>query len=531
MGRDQASPSSPLALEATGLCKRYGESIALADVDLALQPGRVVGLVGENGAGKSTLLNILSGITAPDAGALRIDGVPRPISSYGDAQRLGVGRVFQEQALVPNVPVFENLLLGHERTFAAFGQFVRRRRMIEAAQAMVERAGAKIDVRRQTADLSFSERQLVEIVRASLGPSFLFGIESPVVLLDEPTASLEKGDEILFFALIEAIRRHSAILFVSHRLGEVIRLSDEIVVLKDGRRVGALKPDEASEQALHRLMVGRERDADYYHETAQRDDLGEPILAARNLSRMGHYQDVSLAVRSGEILGIGGLLDSGKSALGKALVGIEPPESGEVRLASGAWSRPEIGSFIRRGVGYVPAERILEGMIVSQPVAWNVSLASGADLFSNRIGVWRQTREQTVTRDLMARLRIKARSPLDACARLSGGNQQKVVLARWLVREDLRVLVLDNPTRGVDAGAKEEIYGLLRSLTDRGIAIILITDELLELIGLSNRIAIMRQGRLLTTIPADIQSKPTEEEVVALMLANVPSPGTVSEAA
>lgn len=515
-----AIPAShhPAALSASGLSKRYGETLALSDVDLRLEASKVVGLVGENGAGKSTLLNILSGITLPDTGALEVQGVPQSLASYAAAQRAGVARVFQEQALIGNIPVFENLLLGSEARFARLGQFMRRREMITLAQEMIDEAGARIDVRRLTSDLSFSQRQIVEIIRACIGPRTLFGAETPIIVLDEPTASLEKGDERLFFDLVDKVRRYSAVLFVSHRLMEILDICSEIVVLKDGSRVASVTPAEADERDLHRLMVGRERDADYYHEEKQRhEDLGQPAFAARSLTRHDVYEDVGFEVRGGEILGIGGLLDSGKSELGKGLAGIDCPQQGEIRLGDGAWTKPDITKLIPAGLGYVPAERLAEGMIASQPVAWNISSASGSDLFSTAWGIWRHRQEATVSARFLQKLRIKARSPQTPCVRLSGGNQQKVVLARWLARP-LRALVLDNPTRGVDAGAKEEIYALLRALTAQDVAIMLITDDLLELIGLSNRIAIMRQGKLARIIAAPADAKPTEQMLVATML-------------
>jgi len=375
-------------------------------------------------------------------------------------------------------------------------------------------------VRHTTGDLSFSERQLIEIVRACVAPRVLLGIEAPIVLLDEPTASLERGHERIFLELLGKVKQSGTALFVSHRLSEVLSLCDEIVVLKDGRRVGAVEPANADERTLHRLMVGRERDTDYYHEGEQLDpQAGEIALAVRSLTRSGSYQSVSFEVRAGEILGIGGLLETGKSALGKGIVGVDTSDSGEIRIKSGPWARPDMARLIASGVGYVPAERLIEGMIAGQPVAWNISLASGGDLFSNGLGIWRHAREMDVSARLIERLGIKGAAPQLSCTRLSGGNQQKVVLARWLARR-LRVLVLDNPTRGVDAGAKEEIYGFLRELTKEGVAIVLITDELLELIGMSNRIAVMRHGRICITINAPADKKPSEQELVEAMLSS-----------
>lgn len=508
-----------VALDAKGLSKRFGESVALADVDLGLGAREVVGLVGENGAGKSTLLNILSGLMRPDSGAVELPGRgPFPLT-YAQAQRVGVARVFQEQALIGTLPVYENLLLGVEARFTRLGQFLDRRAMIAQAQAMVDEANASIDVRRTTNDLSFSTRQLIEIIRACLAPTMLHGQTAPIVLLDEPTASLERGDEATFFDLVARIRKTGSLLFVSHRLTEVLSLCDDIVVLKDGRFVTRVAPSEVDERGLHRLMVGRERDSDYYHEDRQRsaDATVAPAFAARGFRRDNVYQNVDIAVAPGEVLGIGGLLESGKSAFGKGLAGIEPPQAGEVSVKDGPWHAPGAGALIAEGVGYVPAERLAEGMIADQSVAWNMVLPS-ADLFSNRLGWWRQRKETAVAEAMITRLGIKAPGPRARSSRLSGGNQQKVVLARWLAR-DLSVLILDNPTRGVDAGAKEEIYRLIRDLTEEGVAIVLITDELLELIGLSNRIAIMRHGRIETMIEAPPDNKPTEQALVTAMLA------------
>lgn len=519
-GTPQSDYSAAIALGGSGLSKRYGETIALATVDISLPVNRVIGLVGENGAGKSTLLNILSGIAAPDSGELEIHGVKRKLAGYAEAQRLGITRVFQEQALILNIPVYENLLLGSEVDFVRFGQIVDRPRMVRLAQEMLEQAGISIHVRRTTQELSFSERQLIEIARACIAPRALFGVEHPIVLFDEPTASLEKGHERIFINLLNKVRQEGTALFVSHRLGEVLNLCDEIVVLKDGRRVGAVEPASADEQTLHRMMVGRARDTDYYHEGEQVDaTTGRTLLAVRNLTKAGSYEGINLEVRGGEILGIGGLLETGKSALGKGIAGVEASDSGEVQITAGAWARPNMARLIAAGVGYVPAERLIEGMIVDQPVAWNISLASGHDLFANGLGIWRHAREREVSARLIDRLRIKGALPQLSCKNLSGGNQQKVVLARWLART-LHVIILDNPTRGVDAGAKEEIYGLLRELTNQGVAIVLITDELLELIGMSNRIAVMRHGRIRTIIDSPTDGKPSEQELVEAMLSS-----------
>jgi ribose transport system ATP-binding protein len=510
-------------LVAQRLTKRFEVATAVDGVDLEIGAGQIVGLIGENGAGKSTLLNILSGIVAPDTGTMELDGRHYQPDGFGAAVARGVSRVFQEQSLIPNLRVYENLLLSHEARFTRLGQIMRRRAMVDLAQAVAEEAAIDVDVTRPTSSLSFSKRQLIEIARACLVPSRVLGIERPIILLDEPTASLDKADEAVFFSLLTRMRTVASFLFVSHRLTEVLRASDVVYVLKDGRVVARLNAKEVDERQLHGLMVGRERDADYYHESEQ-TIIGDGVaLEARGLRRSGAYVSVDLAVLAGEIVGIGGLLDSGKSELGKGLVGVEPPDEGDVRIGSGEWRRPDIGRALAERIGYVPSERLVEGIIADFPAAWNISLASGGDLFSSSWGLWRSTRETDVATRMIADLDIRGARADILCRKLSGGNQQKVVLARWLCRS-VRLLVLDNPTRGVDAGAKEEIYAILRQLTSAGVGIILITDELLELIGLSNRILIMRHGRVTAIVDAPPQAKPTEIELIRLMLGSSAQP-------
>ncbi|HEY0120962.1 MAG TPA: sugar ABC transporter ATP-binding protein, partial [Rhizobium sp.] len=474
--------------------------------------------IGENGAGKSTLLNILSGIVQPNAGRMELIGLDYRPQSYHHALAYGISRVFQEQALVPNVPIYENLLIGEEKSFSSAG-FVQRRKMIAAAQRIVEEAEIDIDVRRKTSSYDFSRRQSIEIARACLATSHLSGVTTPLVLLDEPTSALDRQDEEAFFRLMQKMKRRGSLVFISHRLSEVIAHSDIIYVLKDGRLVARIDdPRETDEKTLHGLMVGRVRSADYYKEARQLSVTTHPVrLQASSLSRKGVFDNVSVTLRAGEIVGIGGLLDSGKSAVGKAIAGVSPPDVGTVRLNDGAADLPDIIRQVRKGIGYVPAERLVDGIIASFPVAWNLTLASGSDLFSNALGFWNRRREISETERYIRELRIRSATPNLKSSSLSGGNQQKVVLSRWLCREP-KFLVLDNPTRGVDAGAKEEIYGIIRNLADQGVGILLITDELLELIGLSNRILIMQRGRVVTEIAAHPDSKPGERDVVSWML-------------
>jgi ribose transport system ATP-binding protein len=351
-----------------------------------------------------------------------------------------------------------------------------------------------------------------------LVPRDILSVQSPLVLMDEPTSALEKSEEEALFDLIRSVRQHGSVLFVSHRLSEVLSVCDLIHILKDGRLVATVKPTDVDERILHGLMVGRERDTDYYHEEDQGRISDSPVaLKVSNLSSLGFYDDVSFEVRRGEVFGIGGLLDSGKSHLGKGIVGLVRPDKGTLQFDQSRPIRPVFYHLSSSGVAYVPSERLAEGIIPPFSVAWNVSLAGGRDLFSNKLGIWRSAFEDRVARRYIEELGVKTPSARSPCATLSGGNQQKVVLAKWLCRSP-RVIVLDNPTRGIDAGAKEEIYLLIRRLTQSGASIVLITDELLELIGLSHRIGIMRGGRLSEILEAPPERKPTERELVGHML-------------
>jgi ribose transport system ATP-binding protein len=525
-------PASAHAFTARGLTKRYGPATVLDDVSFAVPERAVVSFVGENGAGKSTLLNILTGIVRADLGAMQFNGADFAPPGYGAALGLGLSRVFQEQSLVQNIPVYENIVLGHERFFDRAGPFINRRAMIAMAERIVAEAGLDVDVRRRTGSYDFSTRQSIEIARACLSPLLIAGRANPLVLLDEPTSALDRRDEEAFFRLMARMRTVGSLVFVSHRLTEVLAVSDRIVVLKDGRVVADRPAAGTSEAELHELMVGRERAADYYHERRQRT-VGAgapPALVLKALSQPGDYEDVSLEVRAGEIIGIGGLLDSGKSALGRGAAGVEPPASGRIALCGAPLERPEINRLVRRGLGYVPAERLAEGLIPEFSVAWNMGSASGGDLLTSRLGFWRLGRENRIAERFVRDLSIRSGSPRQIAARLSGGNQQKVVLGRWLAR-DLKVLILDNPTRGVDAGAKEEIYQVIRGLAEQGVAILLITDELLELIGLSNRIVIMQRGRVAAELPAPPAGKPSERDLIPLMLPHGSGPAAFAEAA
>lgn len=521
-----SAPSSKPFFTATGLTKSYGPNTVLRDVSFDIPANSVVSVIGENGAGKSTLLNILSGLTRPDSGSMTMLGEAYEPDDYPQAARRGVSRVFQEQSLVMNIPVYENLVLGFDRNFSRFGQLLDKHAAVSVAEEIVAEACIDVDVRQRTGRYDFSKRQTIEIVRACLAQHRLAGASQPFVLLDEPTSALDRRDEAAFFDLVRRMKSRGSLLFVSHRLTEVLDISDLIYVLKDGQVVARVTPQDVTESDLHGQMVGRERSADYYFEALQRTVAdAKSVLSVHSLNQPGEYDDISLDVRAGEIVGIGGLLDSGKSSLGKGIAGVEKPSSGQVALGGSRPTSPDITAQVSDGLAYIPAERLTEGLIAPFKLAWNLSLASGRDLFTNTFGIWKRKREVREALTYIEKLSIRSGTLRIRCSSLSGGNQQKVVIGRWLLRNP-KVLILDNPTRGVDAGAKQEIYRIIRDLSAKGVGILLITDELLELIGLSNRILIMQRGRIVREIEAPADAKPGEKELVAWMLPGAKQPAT-----
>jgi ribose transport system ATP-binding protein len=510
---DESFTSDKTSLRVDGLSKSFRHVDALSDVSFELNRGEVVGLVGENGAGKSTLLNILTGILRPDEGHLYRDGERVEFSGPQEAASHGVSLVHQEQDVITHFTGYENLFLGREReTFGllSVGE------MSTTAQSFVDDLNIDIDVDKRVKNYSFNERQMLEIAKAFHTSS---KADNPVILLDEPTAGLEEDGRELLFELINDLRNKATFVFVSHELDEVLDITDRIYVLKDGELVCEYETSDATQDQLQESMVGRETSAEYYRVPDQRPnaELGESVFDVVNLESEDEIGPISFTVHEGEIFGIVGVEGSGKERLGRMLAGADSINQGSVSVL-GEEVQPESPvDMVDAGVGYIPKDRKSEGLLLYQSVLKNTSLAMVREM-NGRLPFLDTGAESAITEQTIEDLNIKTPGPKSLVHGLSGGNQQKVVIARWLAHET-PVLVMDNVSRGIDVGAKEEVYRLCRELTEQGISIVLIGDELPEVIGLSNRIAVMQDGSFVgKPIDASPEAKPTEEELIELMV-------------
>jgi len=512
---EKVKENSKILFEIKGIDRNYPGVQALKDVTFDINKNDVIGFAGENGAGKSTLLKLIAGVEPPDKGEMFLEGKKYAPQSFREANILGVSMVFQEQNLVQSLTVYENLFLSHEKRFQVAGT-LKKRQMISEAKRYLESFGLDIDPRKEVSRYSFHERQMLEIIRAFVIAD-MYKIETPLILLDEPTAALPEKEREILLDRIKSFSNKATFIFVSHRLSELMNACNRILILKDGQLVGEVDPEVSEEREIHPLMVGRELSADTYRVEDQKEFNGDedPVLRVRNLSKKGLYDSVSLEVRRGEILGIGGLIGSGKKFLGETLFGVGEPTEGEIIIDGHSVPKTTIRNMTKLRVGYVPSERKENGIIGLSTVANNLTITRFSE-FSSRLGFINNRQESKLIKEGIEKFRIKATSE-DLCFSLSGGNQQKIVLTKWIMK-NLDILILDNPTRGIDVGAKEEIYTFIREAANKNLAIILITDDLLELIGLSNRIVIMKDGNISLIVDADKRHKPTEQELIRDMV-------------
>jgi ribose transport system ATP-binding protein len=528
-------------LQMRGITKRFPGVTALADVSLTLRSGEVLALMGENGAGKSTLVKILGGAQLPDEGEILIDGQHVVLDNVGEAKRRGIALIHQELMLAPNLDIAANIFLGNEAAPRAPNLFapLRRRAFNRRAQALLARTGLALPPTTPVSTLTAGTMQMVEVAKAlSQG--------ARIIIMDEPTSSLTAGESAHLFAIIGQLKADGiGIIYISHRMEEVLALADRITVLRDGRYVGELARAEATTDAIVAMMVGRELKGQYFPakapvpvpspvgvgvgvaETVAEGAAAEPrpVLTVDNLRVPGTRAGVSFTARPGEILGFAGLVGSGRTELMETIFGVRPAESGTMTLAGRPFAPRSPRDAIAGGVYLAPEDRKRHGLVLPMSVAENTSLPSvGA---YNRWGWLDRATERRVAAAEVARLRTKTPSIRQKVVNLSGGNQQKVVLGKWLAMSP-KVLILDEPTRGIDVGAKAEIYRHMAALAAQGIAIIMVSSDMEEIIGMSDRVVVMHERRIRGELARD---QLTQERVARLMTGHAEPTGKGNAAA
>jgi ABC-type sugar transport system ATPase subunit len=485
-------------LQVQSISKSFGPNRVLHEVTLGVEASSVHAIVGENGAGKSTLMNIIGGVHAPDSGTLRIDGEAVRLANPLDAIQRGISTVHQELSLFPNRTVAQNIMAGHEPVTA--GGFVRGRAIEQQARAALERVGSPVDPLTPIGLLSVGAQQVVEIARA-------LSRRARVLILDEPTSALSDHDARALLRVLAELREQGvAIIYISHKLPEVLAMANRISVLRDGRLVGSLDRREASERELVRLMVGREPDAAITRGASAGTDT---ILEVHGLTRPPAFHDVSFTLRRGEILGFAGLVGAGRTEVARAIFGADPVSGGTIVLEGAPYAPRSPRDAIDRGLAYLTEDRARLGLFLDLAVRDNITVASQRNLVS-RHGWLRPGAMRRMAAECIERLGINPPDDGRIVRNLSGGNQQKALLGRWLATSP-RVLIADEPTRGVDIGAKYRIHRHLQELAAAGAGIVLVSSDLLEVIGLSDRVAVFRAGRLVTVLQG---GEATEETVM-----------------
>ncbi len=491
-----ASDAAPI-LEMRGVFKRFGEIQALDDVSLDLIPGEIHALLGENGAGKSTLIKVMTGVVQPDIGDILIDGQKVHIGSAFDAQTYAVAAIYQEPMVFPDLTVAENIFIGHRDR----GRIVNRRRMRAEAAEVLARLDVHLDVMAPASALTLAQQQTVEIAKA-------LSLNTRVLIMDEPTASLSAHEVAQLFAIIHKLRSEGvAILFISHRLEEVFEQADRITVMRDGAWISTNPRSEMTVNEAIRQMVGREV-VEFYKRVQSKP--GEVILKVEDLGVEGAFEGITFDLREGEVLGFAGLVGARRTDVGLALFGIHPADTGRITLDGREVTIKNSHDALDLSIAYATEDRRGLGLIFNQSIASNITLPS-LDRYLSRYRLIRKAQERATAMDFRDRLSIRAPTVETPASSLSGGNQQKVVLSKWLDTKP-RILILDEPTRGIDVGAKVEVHHLIDNLVQEGIAIILISSDLPELLPMSDRILIMREGCQMDIVDG---SSATQEEILA----------------
>src|SRR5512132_1687970 len=475
--------------------KSFGAVQALEDGSIELQAGEAHALIGENGAGKSTLVKILAGVYRPDSGRLLLDGRELRLANPADARDAGIAVIYQEPTLFPDLSVAENIFMGRQPLAA--GRRIDARAMRDQVEALMRRLGVPLDPSRPARGLSIADQQIVEIAKA-------LSFEARVIVMDEPTAALSGTEVERLFTVARTLQDHgAAVLFISHRLDEVFALCQRVTVMRDGRQVFSGPLEGLSTDDLVRRMVGRELDTLYPKQPATRGDLA---LSVRRLTREGVFTDVSFDVHHGEIVGLAGLVGAGRSEVARAAFGIDRRDAGEVVVEGRRLPPASPTAAMAAGMGFVPEDRREQGLVMDLSIARNASLASLGRL--RRGLLIRDADERRLAADWATRLRLKYARLGDPVSSLSGGNQQKVVLSKWLARRPT-VLIVDEPTRGIDVGAKAEVHRLLSDLAGQGVAVLMISSELPEILGMADRVLVMHEGRLTAELSRDEATEQT----------------------
>jgi rhamnose transport system ATP-binding protein len=475
---EQASP----LVELRDATKSYGAVRALSDGNLALRSGEVRALMGENGAGKSTLVKVLGGVVRRDSGAMLVEGAPVDFHSPHDARDAGIAVIYQEPTLFPDLSVAENVVMGYHPLGSL--RRIDRRAMGDMVQWLLDRLGVGLDPDRLVRGLSIADQQIVEIAKA-------LSFDARVLIMDEPTAALSGAEVERLFTVVRTLREEgAAVLFISHRLEEVFEICDTVTVMRDGAvvhdaRMAAMTPDE-----MVRRMVGREMSAMF---PKQQAEVGDPVLEVHRLTREGAFADISFDVRAGEIVALAGLVGAGRSEVARAIFGIDRADAGHVEIGGKRLPPGRPLAAMRAGIGFVPEDRRQQGLVMDLSIARNATMTRTGSLA--RLGLIRGGSENRLAREWATRLRLKFHRLEEPAGFLSGGNQQKVVLAKWLATEP-RLLIVDEPTRGIDVGTKAEVHRLMSELAGRGVAVLMISSELPEVLGMADRVLVMHEGRI-----------------------------------
>ncbi|MDO5511767.1 sugar ABC transporter ATP-binding protein [Corynebacterium sp.] len=481
--------------------KSFGPVNVIDEVSVSVHPGQVTALLGENGAGKSTLIKMMSGVHQPDSGRIIVDGQPTTLPTTKAAEALGIATIHQELNLVPTMSVAENVMLG--RTPEKFG-LVNYRELRRRAQAALDIIGVNVDLDTPVGELGIARQQLVEIAKA-------LSMEARILILDEPTAALTGHEIDQLFTVVDDLKAKGVgMVFISHHLDEIARIADTVSVLRDGEFVAEV-PADTPEEELVRLMVGRDIDDQFPRVVPE---VGDVLLDVDSLTAAGRFQDVSFQVRAGEVVGVAGLVGAGRTEVVRAIAGADPIDSGTVRIAGKDLRHNDIAEAIRRGVGHVPEDRKAQGLVLGADVGENLGLATLRS--TARFGLADRRGQRQRAAEVAEKLRIRMAGLDQEIRNLSGGNQQKAVFGRWVLAGS-KVLLLDEPTRGVDVGAKVEIYNIINELTAAGGAVLMVSSELPEVLGMSDRVLVMSGGRLAGELP----NTASQDEVMALAVSQV----------